>query len=63
MDREEMVKEKEKSDEEQIKKRLSSAGVNGKIIKSEEFGYYYFFPDENRHIYFRLENLSIKKLY
>jgi len=43
----------------EIKERLSGDGVNGGIIKSDKFGYYYFFPDEAKDIYFRLENLEI----
>jgi hypothetical protein len=55
--------EKEKSGEEQIKEQLSSVGMKGGLIKSGKFDCYYFLPDGHRDIYFRLENLIIKKLY
>ena len=53
----------EKSREDRIKEELSEDGINGKLVRSDTFPWYYFYPNSEPDVYFRIEKLSIKKLY
>ena len=55
--------EMEKSREDCIKEELNGVGLNGKLVNSDRFPWYYFFPDGEKDVYFKIEKLSIKKLY
>ena len=44
-------------DKKRVEEALRKPGIKGTLIRSEKFGYYYFFPDEAKYPNFRIERL------